>query len=136
MPSNALTDLIVAFLHKVTGPRHYHRCGCRGGRRHRHETVAQQIHHRCLRSRHTDEYWSSPHPLPSTSRLTGRCSQTSMPIQGVIRADRASFTIGIVPTGLHRSMIHRHRDARGRREERMMMMSVRSRWSPASLGRQ
>jgi hypothetical protein len=100
MSNRALTDLIMVFLHEVV-IRH----GRRGGRHHRCTVVAP----------------ASPPPSPSamphrqvmerppTSRRTDRwCSRTLTPIQEVVRVGRVPSTVGIVPTGLHRSMTLHH----------------------------
>jgi hypothetical protein len=90
--------------------------------------------HRHFCTRHIAKCWSSPRPLPPTGQRTGRwCSQTPTPIQGVIRVGRVSSIVGIVPTGLHRSMTLHHRAVRGRRREKKKMTSATSRWSPAPL---
>jgi hypothetical protein len=85
MLTRALTDLIVALLHKVVDPCHRH-CGRGGATNTRLSTLHFHHHHRHLRQRHTTACWSGPHPLPSTGRRTGRwSSRTLTPIQWVVR---------------------------------------------------
>jgi hypothetical protein len=78
-------------------------------------TAAQHLplHLHRLRLCHTVACWSGPCPLPPTDRW---CSRTTMPIQGVIKVRRVPSMVGIVPTGLHRSMTHRHRAGGGEEE--------------------
>jgi hypothetical protein len=125
MSSNGLTDVILALLHAVATV-----VVVEDG-----ATIARYspLHHHTnchLRSRHTAVCWRGLHPLPLTSRLTGRWSpRTSTPLHGVVEGGHVSSTVGVArPKGPH------HRVVRGRRrEEKKKMMSAASRWSPAPL---
>jgi hypothetical protein len=65
-------------------------------------------------------YWSGPHPLPWTDRLTGQWNpQTLTPLLCIISADRVPSTVqNHAPTGSHKRTRPHHRVNRGRRREK------------------
>jgi hypothetical protein len=107
MPSSDLTDLILALLHRVAGPRH----------RRAAATPAPPLPSPSASPRSRVLEW--PRPLPLTGRLTDRRNhRTPMPLRGVIGVGRVPSTVGgCAPTRLHLRTSPRHRVNKGRWRE-------------------
>jgi hypothetical protein len=133
MPLRELTDLILALLHSVAGPRH-HRHGRRGGRCHRCSAPAP-AHPPPLPSAPPCSWVLERAPSPSPDWPTYRSMEPSDPNTSPWGPRGRSCAVhgwGPCPNRLHMCTCLHHRVIRGRqREKKKKTKPARSRWSPA-----
>jgi hypothetical protein len=129
MSGQGLTNLVLALIHVVVGPRN-HRRGHRGGRCHRRPILALAPPPPSLSSAPHRRVLERPRPLTLTDRWS---PWTSTPLHGVVGAGCVPSTVGgRALIRLHRSMGLHHWAVRGRREKnkKKRKTSIASRWSP------